>query len=145
MHADRGGAMPRDLPIGNGRLLVTFDGHFRIRDIYYPHVGSENQTAGHINRIGVWVDGDFAWLDNQTWERAMEYVPGTLVTNVRATSTRLGLSLVIHDCVDFDRPLLLRQIHIRDLAGRVRDVRVMFHYDSYLYETEVGDTACYRP
>ena len=42
--------MPRDLPISNGKLLVTFDSHFRIRDIYYPHVGSENQTAGHINR-----------------------------------------------------------------------------------------------
>jgi GH15 family glucan-1,4-alpha-glucosidase len=137
--------MPRDLPIGNGKLLVTFDSHFRIRDIYYPHVGSENQTAGHINRLGVWVDGDFAWLDNPAWERVMEYVPGTLVTNVRATSTRLGLSLVFHDCVDFDRPLLLRQIHLRNLLGRVRDVRVMFHYDSYLYETEVGDTACYRP
>src|SRR5579871_4151638 len=68
-----GARMPRDLPIGNGKLLVTFDGHFRIRDIYYPHVGSENQTAGHINRIGVWVDGEFAWLDNQAWERSLRY------------------------------------------------------------------------
>ena len=33
----------------------------------------------------------------------------------------------------------------QDLFGRARDVRVMFHYDSYLYETEVGDTVCYRP
>jgi GH15 family glucan-1,4-alpha-glucosidase len=137
--------MPRDLPIGNGRLLVTFDSHFRIRDLYYPHVGSENQTAGHINRLGIWVDGDFAWLDNQTWDRSMEYVPGTLVTRVEARSAHLGLSLVFHDCVDFERPILLRQIHLRDHAGRARDVRLMFHYDSYLCETEVGDTVCYRP
>ncbi|MDB5056625.1 MAG: glycoside hydrolase family 15 protein [Chloroflexi bacterium] len=137
--------MPRDLPISNGRLLVTFDGHFRIRDIYYPHVGSENQTAGHINRIGIWVDGDFAWLDNQAWERTMEYIPGTMVTNVKAHSSRLGLTVVWNDCVDFDQPILLRELHIHDLFGRPRDVRVMFHYDSYLYETEVGDTVCYRP
>ncbi len=137
--------MPRDLPISNGRLLITFDSHFRIRDIYYPHVGSENQTAGHINRIGVWADGEFAWLDNQAWERTLEYLPGTLVTNVTAHSERLGLSIVCNDCVDFDRPILLRQLHITDLTGKARDVRVMIHYDSYLYETEVGDTVCYRP
>jgi GH15 family glucan-1,4-alpha-glucosidase len=137
--------MPRDLPISNGKLLVTFDSHFRIRDIYYPHVGSENQTAGHINRIGVWVDGDFAWLDNPAWERSMGYLPGTLVTNVEARSERLGLSLVCHDCIDFDRTILVRQIRVRDLLDRPREIRIMFHYDSYLYETEVGDTACYRP
>jgi GH15 family glucan-1,4-alpha-glucosidase len=137
--------MPRDLPISNGKLLVTFDSHFRIRDIYYPHVGSENQTAGHINRIGVWVDGDFAWLDNPAWERTMKYLPGTLVTNVEARSERLGLSLVCHDCVDFDRPVLLRQIRVLNLLDKPREVRIMFHYDAYLYETEVGDTVCYRP
>jgi GH15 family glucan-1,4-alpha-glucosidase len=137
--------MPRDIPISNGRLLVTFDGHFRIRDIYFPHVGSENQTAGHINRIGIWADGDFAWLDNPAWERTMDYVPGTMVTDVRAESARLGLRVTVHDCVDFDRPILLRQLRIEDTFDRVRDVRVMFHYDSYLYETEVGDTVCFRP
>lgn len=137
--------MPRDLPLSNGRLLVTFDGHYRIRDIYYPHVGSENHTAGHMNRIGVWVDHEFAWLDNQTWERTMEYEPGTLVTRVRATSARLGLNLVCRDCVDFDQAILVREIQVTDLSGKARDVRMMFHYDSYLYETEVGDTVCYRP
>ena len=137
--------MPRDLPISNGKLLVTFDAHYHIRDIYYPHVGSENQTAGHINRIGVWVDGDFAWLDNPAWDRELEYEAGTLVTSVRAHSTRLGLSLVIRDCVDYDRPILLREIQVRNLLDTARQVRMMFHYDSYLYETEVGDTACYRP
>jgi GH15 family glucan-1,4-alpha-glucosidase len=135
----------RDLQLGNGKLLVTFDGSYRIRDIYYPHVGSENHTAGHINRFGVWVDNDFAWLDNEAWERTMEYEPGTLVTAVRAISTRLGLSLLCRDCVDFDLPILVRQIQVHDLTGRHRQVRVMFHYDSYLYETEVGDTVCYRP
>ncbi len=97
--------MPRDLPIGNGTLLVTFDAQYRIRDIYYPHVGSENQTAGRINRLGVWADGDFAWLDDPAWDRLMAYEPGTLVTKVEAFSSRLGLSLTCRDCVDADRPV----------------------------------------
>jgi len=39
--------MPRDLPIGNGHLLVNFDETYHLRDIYFPHVGSENHSAGH--------------------------------------------------------------------------------------------------
>ena len=38
--------MPRDLPIGNGGLLIGFDLSYEIRDIYYPNVGQENHTMG---------------------------------------------------------------------------------------------------
>ena len=38
--------MPRDIPVGNGELLVTFDEFYRIRDIYYPRVGMPNHTEG---------------------------------------------------------------------------------------------------
>jgi len=38
--------MPRDLPLSNGRLLVMFDLEYRIRDLYYPHVGKENHATG---------------------------------------------------------------------------------------------------
>ena len=46
--------MPRDIPVGNGQMLVTFDQHYQIRDIYYPHVGQENHTGGSPCRFGVW-------------------------------------------------------------------------------------------
>jgi len=59
--------MPRDLPIGNGRVLVNFDKEYNIRDMYYPHVGQDNQTMGHPCRFGVWVDGQFAWI-GQYWQ-----------------------------------------------------------------------------
>ena len=52
--------MPRDLPVGNGSLLVNFGTGYQLRDIYYPHVGQENQTLGGPNRFGVWADGEFA-------------------------------------------------------------------------------------
>lgn len=34
--------MPRDIPEGNGSLLVTFDEDYFLRDIYFPQVGKEN-------------------------------------------------------------------------------------------------------
>jgi len=66
--------MPRDLPVGNGRLLVNFDARYEIRDIYFPHVGKENHTSGYACRFGVWVDGAFAWVSDDGWSRELAYV-----------------------------------------------------------------------
>src|SRR5438270_4139319 len=52
--------MPRDLPLGNGDFLVTFDSRYQLRDIYYPNVGQENHTVGEPSRFGLWVDGELA-------------------------------------------------------------------------------------
>ncbi len=40
--------MPRDLPLGNGKLLLNFDKHYNLRDIYWPHVGQELHTGVDI-------------------------------------------------------------------------------------------------
>ncbi len=54
--------MPRDLPIGNERMLVLFDEDYLLRELYYPNVGKENHAGGFVFRFGVWVDGQFAWM-----------------------------------------------------------------------------------
>jgi GH15 family glucan-1,4-alpha-glucosidase len=53
--------MPRDIPVGNGNLLVCFDQEYRIRDLYFPHVGQENHLSGQFCRFGVWAGGRFSW------------------------------------------------------------------------------------
>jgi len=75
--------MPRDLALSNGRLLVMFDREYRIRDIYFPHVGMENHGAGHPFRFGVWVDGQFSWMGGE-WKPDMRYADHSMVTEVRA-------------------------------------------------------------
>jgi len=45
--------MPRDIPVGNGSLLVNFDSEYSLRDIYYPYVGKENHAVGCPFRMGV--------------------------------------------------------------------------------------------
>ena len=52
----------RDIPVGNGHLLVNFDDKYQIRDIYFPHVGQENHTEGFPFRFGVWAAGEFSWV-----------------------------------------------------------------------------------
>ncbi|TMC44800.1 MAG: glycoside hydrolase family 15 protein [Chloroflexi bacterium] len=136
--------MSRDLPIGNGALLVNFDRHYQLRDIYYPRVGQENHTSGEPCRFGIWVDGRFVWLDDPGWSRNLVYLPDTLVTNVTLHHADLGVRLTFNDTVDLGRDLLLRRVRVLN-EGPEREVRLFFHFDWHIYGTEVGDTVMYYP
>jgi GH15 family glucan-1,4-alpha-glucosidase len=136
--------MPRDLPLGNGSLLVNFDRDYQIRDIYYPHVGKENHSEGHPFRLGLWADQKFAWM-GPSWILSMRYLPGTLVTDVRAEHQDLGVLLHVNDAVDFHEAILLRHFCVRNLAPRAREVRLFFHHDFHISESDVGDTALWDP
>jgi GH15 family glucan-1,4-alpha-glucosidase len=140
--------MPRDLPLGNGRLLVAFDRDYTLRDLYWPRVGQENHVRGALCRFGVWADGRLAWMDDREWERALEYEPETLISHVVARHPRLGIELICADVVDLDRDLLLRRVDVRDLTtprGGEREVRLFWHHDLDMGGTDEGNTAYYAP
>ncbi len=137
--------MPRDLPLGNGTLLVNFDASYFIRDIYFPHVGAEDHTAGHAFRFGVWVDGEFAWLDQPAWGRSLRFRDETMVTEVVLRHPGLGVELHCADAVDFHENVYVRSVRLRCQDGQARVVRLFFHHDFHIYGSEVGDTAYYDP
>jgi len=137
--------MPRDLPLSNGRLLVTFDSTYALRDIYYPHVGMENHAFRCRSRLGVWVDGQFAWLDDPMWRLSLGYAHDSLMTNVEAENETLGLHLTIEDAVDLDRDVLLRRFTARSITGRPVEVRFFLHLDVAMGGNVVGDTVFYHP
>ena len=74
--------MPRDLPIGNGSLLVAFDSQYRLADFYFPRVGMENQVGAKF-RLGVFCDGALHSTDADAWQRTLDYLRDTLVTDVQ--------------------------------------------------------------
>lgn len=137
--------MPRDLPIGNGDMLVAYDRHFQLRDLYWPHVGMPNHTQGHAQRFGVWVDGAFAWLDGPGWSRSLRYAKDSLITAVVLRHAGLGLELECRDTVDYFSPVLFRSVEVRNLTDRERDARIFFHVDLSIDESAVGDTVNFDP
>lgn len=137
--------MPRDLPIGNGTLLASFDLDYQIRDFYYPRVGKENHALGYPWRFGVWLDGAFSWLDRDRWTLERAYVPDTLVTAVTASSSRLPLRLHFNDTVDYEKNILLRQVRVQNLSDRPLQPRLFFHSDLNALENEIGDTVFFDP
>jgi len=136
--------MPRDLPLSNGRLLVMFDREYRIRDIYFPHVGKENHGTGHVFRFGVWVDGQFGWM-GADWTPVMHYADSSMVTEVQARSPKLGVELLCNDAVDFSENVLIRRVRLTNLADRPREFRCFYHHDFHIRGNEIGDTAFYSP
>jgi len=137
--------MPRDIPVGNGQMLVTFDELYRVRDIFYPHVGLPNHTAGQVQRFGVWADGQFAWIEDSGWSRELRYKPETMITEVTLRHPRLGIELTCNDAVDYGSPIFMRKITVTDLVGKARDVRIFFHHDLSINGSPVGDTVNYDP
>ncbi len=135
----------RDIPVGNGSLLVTFDDKYQIRDIYFPHVGQENHTEGFPFRFGVWADGEFSWIYSDDWRRELRYVSETLVTDVRLTDEKLGIEIVCNDTVGTHENVFLRRVRVGNLRDASREVRVFLHQDFRISENKIGDTAFYDP
>src|SRR5215831_15819965 len=113
--------MPRDLPIGNERLLVLFDDDYVLRDLYYPNVGKENHAGGYPFRFGIYVDGRFSWIAREHgWRIERRYEPDTLITAVRLANVDLGVEIHATDAVDFHETVLLRKFVVRNLADGAR-------------------------
>ena len=138
--------MPRDLPIGNERLLINFDEDYVLRDLYFPSVGQENHAGGSPFRFGVWTDSKFAWMGRANgWRLDRRYEKETLVTRVEATHDELQIQLLCSDTVDFHETLYVRKVVVRNLADKEREIRLYFHHDFRISGSDVGDTACWDP
>src|SRR5437763_421638 len=143
--------MPRDIPVGNGKLLVTFDHQYQLRDLFFPHVGQENHAGAGPCRFGVYSDlpgqnrGGLFWTSGHGWRIRQRYLRDTLTTSVSLEHRDLKLVLYCNDVVDFHRNILVRKIKVKNLAPHERLVRVMHHQDFNMLGTKVGDTAYYDP
>ena len=135
--------MPRQIVLGNGRVLVDYDSCMRIRDFYYPRAGLENHSGGMF-RTGVWTGDGFSWLD-EAWERESRYKPDTLVSDCRAKNEKIGVELLFSEVVHHDDNVLLRRITVRNLSDHPREIRVFFHHEFDVYNENFGDTAAYLP
>ena len=143
--------MPRDIPVGNGKLLVTFDHRYQIRDLYFPHVGQENHAGAGPCRFGVYADvpnrhrSRLYWTSDEGWTIRQRYLRDTLTTSVALEHKELKLALYCNDVVDFHRPIMVRKIKVKNLHARERLVRIMHHQDFNMFGTKIGDTAYYDP
>jgi GH15 family glucan-1,4-alpha-glucosidase len=141
------GNMGRQVILSNGNLLVGLDDFATVHDFYYPYVGQENlTTARNLNhKIGVWVDGEFSWLDDGSWQIGIDFEPDALISDVTATNDGLKVKLKLRDFVDYHHPVLGRLIEVSNLAPRQREIRLFMHQAFQISRAGRSDTALYVP
>ncbi len=136
--------MPRDIPIGNGNILVAFDSGYRLREFYFPRVGEENHTKGEPFRIGVWTEGRFSWVP-EGWSIKRDYLDETLATDVELINDSMEIRIISNDFVDFHENIYFRKMAVVNRSVREREIRIFFSNDFHIYNNEIGDTAAFRP
>jgi GH15 family glucan-1,4-alpha-glucosidase len=130
--------------LGNGLLLLNYDAHANLTDLYYPYVGHPNHVGGQRCGVGVVRDGRFRWLD-ASWRPEGGYLPGGLVARNRYHHPEGGLTLTLHQSVHPSQPALLVGVSAENHTGQPVRVEICFYHNFRLNEHNVGDTACHHP
>src|ERR1700748_1508947 len=94
-HPGRSSLMGRPVMLGNGSLTVGLNEAGLVHDFYYPYVGLDNLTTARSmdHKIGVWVDGQFSWVDGKDWQVKVDFEQDALVSDVVMANSRLGVTL----------------------------------------------------
>jgi GH15 family glucan-1,4-alpha-glucosidase len=142
-------SMARPIVLSNGELHVGLNDFGLVHDFYYPYVGLENHSAGqHMrHKIGVWIDGQISWLDDDKgWVFSFRWPHTALVGHTVAKHEKLGVILEFDDCVDSKMSAFLRNIHIVNTQSKARQIRLFMHQAFIIGDLHSNaDTAQYLP
>lgn len=139
--------MSRPICISNGSLMVGLNESGLVNDFYYPYVGLENHASARDihHRIGIWIDGDFLWLEQDAWDITMSYEVDAMVGTTKAVCSSRAVELEIKDFVAADRNVYCRRIRILNKADTEREVRLFMHQGFRISDSQRDDTALYLP
>lgn len=139
--------MGRPVVLSNGQLFVGLDEYGLVHDFYYPYVGLENLTNARSSqhKIGVWVDGQFKWVDDGSWQVEVDFETDALISSIKWHSDELAITLHSRDYIDSQYNALMRHISITNEADHDRDVRLFMHQVFQISREGRADTAIYVP
>lgn len=139
--------MGRPVVLSNGQLFVGLDENGLVHDFYYPYVGLENLTNARSSqhKIGVWVDGQFSWTNDGSWQTSVNFEDDALVSDIKLQSAGLSISLHLQDYIDQEHDSLVRHITITNDSHEERDVRLFMHQVFEISRNGRADTALYVP
>jgi GH15 family glucan-1,4-alpha-glucosidase len=139
--------MGRPVILGNNALTVGLNEHGLVNDFYYPYVGLENLTTARSlhHSVGVWVDGVFSWVDDKSWEIVVDFEEDALISSISMHNQSLELELYFKDFVDSRANIFCRQVYVKNMAKKQRDVRLFMHQVFQISDSGRADTALFEP
>ncbi len=140
--------MARPIVLSNGELHVGINKYGLVHDFYFPYVGLENHAAGKSlrHRVGVWINGQISWLDDPGWSFKFSYPTDALIGHTIAKNETIGILIEFDDVVDATISAFMRNIHIVNLWGEAREIRLFMHQAFVIGDSRSNtDTAQYLP
>lgn len=139
--------MGRPVVLSNGQMFVGLNKHGLVHDFYYPYVGLDNLTTTRSERhkIGVWVDGDFSWVNDDTWDMSIDFESDALISNISMRNKKLGIELRFMDFVDPKLNAFCRHISVINHNSQGRDIRLFMHQVFQISRAGRADTALFVP
>jgi len=142
------GSVARPIVLSNGELHVGLNKYGVVHDLYYPYVGFENHSAGTglRHKIGVYIDGQISWTDDDSWTFDFRYPHNALIGHTVAKNERHGIILEFEDTVDAEMSALIRNIHVINHSEKKRDIKLYMHQAFAIGDGKSNtDTAQYLP
>lgn len=138
--------MPKSITLGNGRVLIGLGNFGQVKDLYFHYPGLENHVSeGLTHKIGIFVEDKFSWIDDGSWIVTVSSQKGTMASDIVAKSESFGIELNFSDVVYNEKDMFIRELVVKNLYDRKRDVKVYFNQQFNIAETHRGDTAYYDP
>lgn len=140
--------MARPIILSNGELHVGLNAYGVVHDFYYPYVGYENHSAGSglRHKIGVYIDGQVSWTDDDTWTFDFHYPHTALIGHTVARNEKLGIILEFDDAVDTEMSVFMRNVHVINHADTKREIKLYMHQAFAIGDSKSNtDTAQYLP
>ncbi len=139
--------MSRPIMLGNGSMLIGLDKFGMVSDFYYPYIGLEDHVNERImhHKIGIWVDDQFSWMDDGSWQISLDYEEDAMVSTIKAVNPGQNVALEFHDFVDSEFNAFCRNVHVVNNDEREREISVFFHQFFQISNSNRGDTALYEP
>ena len=139
--------MARPVMLGNGSLTVGLNEQGLVHDFYYPYVGLDNLTNARsvLHKIGVWVDGDFSWVDNDGWRIEVDFEADAMISQIHMYHPRFDIELICNDFVDSKVNAFCRRITVVNHTADFHNIRLFLHQVFQISRAGRADTALFVP
>lgn len=137
--------MSTSLVLANGSLLVNIDYKLELKDLYFPHIGSENQLNHYQNHFYVGLNNML--VDNiiNHFDVTTDYQDGYMIGRSILKSKEYDLKIFLGDMVLYDRNIYLREIRLENNDKNLIEVKLLFQQNFALYESYFADTVFWHP
>ncbi|MFV1917250.1 MAG: glycoside hydrolase family 15 protein, partial [Patescibacteria group bacterium] len=120
--------MPKAITLGNGSILIGLDKFGQVKDLYFHYPGLENHISEYfVHKIGIFVEEKFSWIDSQSWQVEVKCEKDTMISDVTATNSSLGLELHFTDAVYNEDNIFIREVKVKNQFDRNRKLKIFFN------------------